>query len=1042
MHVPFPTDLERTPGLAFNPDRVRAALPRSTLLRGPAPDLPQVLAGVLATIFRTTGQEQLSLDLFGPGPAARTLECRCAGEGTFEAFVEEVRRALRDARDVSPGNAGSSLALSWGPLGAGAPTPYELHVVLDSDTPGGGLELIFDASLFRSSTASRLLATLAFVLEGLEAAPPGRRVDELPILDPVARLAVLQAGDGGPGLDRLRCFLERFGEAARKGPDAVAARYHEQTLRYRELDERSGRLAEHLLRRGLRPGDVVAVGLLPSLDLVVAILAVFKARLVYLPLDPTNPQAYLARMLEEARPSLVLLQGASAELDCFQPFASVRVDEALPPDGLPLPDGLDLRPRLDDRAYLFYTSGTTGRPKGVIATQRNLAHYLHVAREAYGFTARDRFSSIARATFSISLFDLLSPLSVGGSVHLMDRDQVLSPEALSRALEEVTVVHAGPSLLTNFLRFLRSSGRPDRTYANVRHVSSGGDLVSASLMEELKRLFPAAEVFTIYGCTEVSCMGTTFRVERDRTVRRSFVGHPFPGVGVRVLDAHQQLVPFGVVGEICFRGEGLASGYLLRPALNAEKFIELDGQRYYRTGDVGRLHETGALEILGRHDDQIQLRGIRLELAGIENTVRELGLAAHCAIAHQKTDEDERLVAFVVDPRDRELKSFRRVLSRALPEYMLPQHLVILEKLPLTPNGKLDRRALLALPWSAAETEAGPGTPPRTEQERALAAIFARLLRRPAVGVDQDFFDLGGHSLLAVMAIHEVSEALGRPVRPQAFFENATIAGLLQSLRSGETGAHPILLNERRGRPPLFMLSGLHIYRPLAKALEGSLACFGVFADLELTPAQGGPRSYSVEELAQEYLQIIRREQPRGPYRLLGYSFAGIVTYEVAQRLRREGEEVRLLVLIDAALPEWLSGWQFRVDQLRRLVRARPAELLSFGLRRLGRRRVGGRLAIPRYRGDRDVGAIEAQRDEVNDTAAARYYPSIRPFPGRALVIASAGRLRADPLKSQSCGWEPFVGRLESRTVAGDHFEMIEQPPSVARIAEYIAQEP
>lgn len=1049
MHIALPTDLERVSSLGFNPGRVRGPLPRSPLLRGPARDEARVLAGLVATIFRTTEQERISVDLFGPGLAARTLECRCTQESPFETLVDEVRLALHGAPRLPDSGAGSNLALSWDAAGGQSRAPYELEVVLETEAEGGGsLSIAFDANLFTPSTITRLLSTLTFVLEGLTARSTGR-VGELAVLDPQSRLAVIQRGDGGPGPDTPQTFVEGFEAAAIRSPQAVAGRYLERTLSYRELDERSGRLAQHLARRGLHPGGIVAVALKPSLDILVAIVGIFRARLVYLPLDPSHPQAYLSQMLEEARPALVLVHRATAELDCLRTFATLSVDEVLPADSPPpRPGELDRRTRLDDPAYVFYTSGTTGHPKGVVATQRNLAHYLHAARRAYGFDSRDVFSSIARYSFSISLFDLLSPLGVGASVRLMDRDQVLSPEGLSRALEEVTVVHAGPSLLTNFLRFLNGSGQATRTYPNVRHVSSGGDLVSASLMEELKRLFPKAEVFTIYGCTEVSCMGTTFRVDRDRTIKRSFVGQPFPGVGLRVLDARQQLVPFGVVGEICFRGEGLVLGYLRRPELDAEKFLELDGQRFYRTGDVGRLHETGELEILGRRDDQIQLRGIRLELAGIENTVRELGLAAHCAIVHKKTADDERLVAFVADPRDRDLKTFRRVLSLALPEYMLPQHLVILEGLPLTPNGKLDRRALQALPWNAPEAQRRPSAPPRTEEERALAAIFARLLQRSAVGIDEDFFDLGGHSLLAVMAIHELSGALGQPVRPQSFFENATIAGILQSHRSNQGGAHPILLNEHRGRPPLFMLSGLHIYRPLAKALEGRFACFGVFAELELAPAQGAPADYSVESLAQEYLRLIRRTQAHGPYRLLGYSFAGIVAYEVAQRLRRQGEDVRLLVLLDAALPEWLSGWRFRLNQVRRAVGLRPLELWRFGLRRLRQRlrlrrdRPEATLAIPRFHDDRTVGAIEAQRDQVNDAAAARYYPNILPYPGRALVIASAARLRADPLKSRRCGWESFVATLESRTVPGDHFEMIEQAPSVNDIAQYISAEP
>ena len=264
------------------------------------------------------------------------------------------------------------------------------------------------------------------------------------------------------------------------------------------------------------------------------------------------------------------------------------------------------------------------------------------------------------------------------------------------------------------------------------------------------------------------------------------------------------------------------------------------------------------------------------------------------------------------------------------------------------------------------------------------------------------------------------------------------MSGVLEALDSSTDRGRPILLNERRGRPALFMLSGLHLYRPLAKALEGRFDCYGVFSELELAPSDGEPSEHSVEALANEYLRLIRQEQPHGPYQLLGYSFAGLVTYELCQMLRREGETVERLVLVDATLPEWLAGWRFRVNQVRRLLEARPTDLARFGLRRLEGRRLSASLAMPRYEGDGTVGGFEAQRDGVNAAAAARYFRTMRQYSGPALVIASDDRLHSDPLKSPSCGWEAFIPRLRTRRVAGDHFEMIERSDSVARIAQYI----
>ena len=262
-------------------------------------------------------------------------------------------------------------------------------------------------------------------------------------------------------------------------------------------------------------------------------------------------------MLDEARPRLVLTSSALSGLTGTYPRFCFDTDTGLlqrQPTTAPA-----IEPSLSDPACLFYTSGTTGKAKGVVATHGNLAHYIDSAARTYRFDPRDVFSSLARYTFSISLFELLSPLCCGGSLRILDRDEVLTPERLCRALEEVSVLHAGPSVLGCLFRYLRSTPSAPRSLPRMRHASSGGDTVSPLVMEEMKRAFPNAELFVIYGCTEISCMGATFPIRRDTKVSRAFVGKPFTGVTLRVLDSNRGLVPFGVVGEILRRREGRRS---------------------------------------------------------------------------------------------------------------------------------------------------------------------------------------------------------------------------------------------------------------------------------------------------------------------------------------------------------------------------------------------------------------------------------------------------------------------------------------------------
>ncbi len=753
--VQLPTDTERTASTRFKAEWsgwVTLNLPRGT---HDSAGRGELLGAVLALLHRYTQQADIAVDVFvyGAGEEGRIgLDFRVMGDSTISAVIDEARLALADLprppRDIGvPSNIAATFVLSptegvdsieVGTFVSRAQARYDAHFVLSQTRDATSLAVAYNAELLCPSSIGRLIGSYVALLSASlcdQAAP----VDRLPLLTSAEIRALVDGQEGGPAYSPVP--VHRLFEAlASKQPAALAASFHEHRVTYAQLDERSNQLAHHLVGCGVGPEIPVAVCVRPSLEVLVAMLAIWKARGIYLPLDPTHPEAFIGRMLDEARPRVVLTSSALSPLTarfpqlCFDTEAGLL--EKLPRVA-PATE-----PSLADPAYLFYTSGTTGKAKGVVATQGNLSQYIHSAARKYGFCRDDVFPSLARFTFSISLFELLSPLCCGGSLRILDRDEVLTPERLCLALQEVTVLHAGPSLLGSLFRYLRSTPSAPGTLPRMRHASSGGDMVPPSVMEEMKRVFPTAELFVIYGCTEISCMGTTFPIDRERKVSRTFVGKPFPDVTLRVLDSNRSLVPFGVVGEICFAGKGVVRGYLDRPDLTAEKFIDIDGDRFYQTGDMGRLHPDGNLEILGRRDFQVQLRGIRIELAGIEKTVQELGLAAQCAVVAKTLDEgDVRLVAFVVKPSVDDVASFRRALLAELPDYMLPHHVVVLDDMPLTVNRKLDRNRLKEMPW---DTQLGSSRRERTPArgERALPprggapsrgeAVTARSERRAA----------------------------------------------------------------------------------------------------------------------------------------------------------------------------------------------------------------------------------------------------------------------------------------------------------------------
>lgn len=1046
--VQLPTDTERSADSGF--EAATSAWVRldvsPSLGRAPQAEL---LGALFALLNRYTQQTTLAVDVFGAKNAGGTrvpLDLDVTGESPVSSVIAGTKLALSKG-SAAPGAAISNVAatLLFGSevddsrdVGASvlsAPSGYEVHFVVARNDEAVFAGLAYNAALLRSSTAGRLIESY-IVLLAAALRDPNTSVDRVPILRANETRALTAGQDSGhasyPAVP-VQCL---FAALATKQPASIAASIHDRSIRYAELDERSSQLAHYLVARGVEADVPVAVCVRPSLDVLVAMLAIWKARGIYLPLDPTHPEALIGRMLDEAKPRLVLTTSELSPLTVR--FSQFCFDwDAADLDSLPK-SAPPTDPNLSDAAYLFYTSGTTGKAKGVVATQGNLAHYIHAAAQKYGFGATDVFASLARYTFSISLFEILSPLCCGGSLRILERDEVLTPERLCRALEEVTVLHAGPSLLGSLFRYLRTAPAAPHSLPRMRHASSGGDMVSPSVMEEMKRVFPNAEIFVIYGCTEISCMGTTFAIPRQAKVSRTFVGKPFPDVTLRVLDTNRNLVPFGVVGEICFAGKGIVRGYLDRPELTAEKFVEMDGRRFYQTGDMGRLHSDGNLEILGRRDFQIQLRGIRIELAGIEKTVQDLGLAPQCAIVAKTLDEgDVRLVAFVVKPRDDRVAAFRRALAAELPDYMLPHHVVVLDAMPLTANGKLDRNRLKEMPWEK-QLRSNDRTPPANEREQKIADVFAHVLGLGEVGVEDSFFDLGGDSLLGVAALEEIDRAIGAAIPPQALFESGTVRALATYTERGGAGqSRPILLNAKSDGPPLFMLSGIHLYRPLAQRLAGRCSAYGVFARREVTAFDPVSGFHSVEDLARDYVEMIRSQQPKGPYRLLGYSFAGLVAYEVAHQLRASREDVGFLVLVDSALPEWTEGWRFRLSQLARLRSAPRRDVVAFAWRRLRGR--PPREEFMRYQEDSRLGPLEQQRETLNRAAAAQYMTRIRPLAGNVLVFVAGDRLRTDPLKSPSCGWAPYVPSLHVHTIHADHFRMITDDPFVSEMADVLA---
>ncbi|MFI6033364.1 amino acid adenylation domain-containing protein [Streptomyces sp. NPDC051315] len=568
----------------------------------------------------------------------------------------------------------------------------------------------------------------------------------------------------------VRALLD---DQAARTPHAPALRHGGTTLTYAELHARADRLAAALTARGAGPDSVVGVALPRGTDLVTALLAVLKAGAAVLPVDPAYPRERIALMLGDANPRHVVCAPMTAEQLAVAPESVVPPDATGTPGGTPAP----LSP--DHPAYVIFTSGSTGRPKGVVGTQRALANRLAWARDLSADDPPGVRLAKSPLSFIDGLTELLGALATGDALALADDHETGDPTALAALADRTraTTLTAVPSLYTALVE-----AAPPGAFATVRTWISSGEPLSGSLAEAITRRWPHTRLINLYGCSEAA--GDSLAHVHDGGEGPVPLGRPVANTRAHVLDSCLRPAPAGAVGELYLAGDGLARGYLDQPARTAERFVAdpygPPGSRLYRTGDLARLRPDGTVEFLGRADDQVKIRGFRVEPGEIEAAARALpGVATAAVAARRDGSAPQRLVAYVV-PESGSAPDpllLRRTLADRLPAHLVPSAVVVLDALPLTPSGKVDRRALPAPDHTGASTR----TPPRTEPEKVLCALFAEVLGLERVGADDDFFELGGDSIVTVRLADRARRA-GLALAPRDVFTHRTPAGLAAAL--------------------------------------------------------------------------------------------------------------------------------------------------------------------------------------------------------------------------------------------------------------------
>lgn len=924
------------------------------------------------------------------------------------------------------------------------------------------IKLDYDVDKYNSETANQILKHFQNILSALLKSS-SQHVFNVNLLDQIDTEIIKQNSGCKKNGGAFVSVQEKIYRQAQKTPEAIAVSSDTSRLTYNELTQQADNLALRLITKGVCAESIIVIALPRSTDFIVAALAVLRAGAAYLPVNPEEPNARLTSMLTDTKALAILTyKKFTAQLNSHHTELILVDEDTITPKGHTFPIC-----QANQAAYVIFTSGTTGTPKGVLIEHHSLSNHCNAINQAFHITHESVALQFANTVFDVHIEEIFTTLCAGGNLVLRNDDMAKTArEFFAQVIKwKISILNIPTAFWATLVEAtnLGQLSWPDC----IKTLVVGGERVNTStFLTYQKQNTQAIQFFNGYGPTETTITSTYYKVPKEfsslqeRTEKLSHkalpIGQPITGATHYIVNNHQRLNPLGVTGELYIGGEGVARGYLNNPELTREKFTALSeishSDRFYATGD--QVFSDGKdLFFVGRVDHQVKVRGYRIELGDIESTLL-MGPGVQATLVDVDPMHPDILVAFVKSRKksNKYIQLLNNHLAEKLPAHMCPSHIKCLSDFPLTAAGKIDRKRLwAAFEQAGTEHQEETNDKPLSERQKKLIGQWKTLLGDIQISLTDSFFDLGGHSLLAVKLFSKIEKEFNISIPLRIFFANPTIDQLDQLIeqniltpsnepekRTVSIGSlHPL---QPKGRGcPVYCICGVELYQDLAIMLGEQQPIYGIFLPVEEKMLQSFSDKKkrfelpSVQEMAKDYVNVIRKNQPFGPYKLAGISFGGILAYEIAQQLVADGEIVETLVLIDSFVPRKQSRLSYKKIQsqferiqmeglgyLTWLVR----KLLSMYTENMKQKKL---LDTNHKLDNMDFNLYRAL---VYRKAALNYSEHLKPFQGKVLLIhALDGGGTNEGFTTNDHGWGKYAnGGVKRINVQGDHVGVLKQP--------------